>query len=428
MKEIEDRIQSYLYYGYQPESENNFSNLTDIDITANGSEYTPVGAATVLDEALNELLAGVASNDRVVVPISGGWDSRVLLGAALERFDRKQIKTLSFGVPGQLDFEVGYQIAKKFDLEHEPVDLSNVELKWGALLESVKESPWTYVPDGLFNRLAVTRVARSNKDIVLSGFMGEAQTGGHFSNATTRKEAIDEFIAKQRREKQFWLSTPGYDPRSALPGLPGDSCIPYSELLDFGIRQTCCIAPIVTPQKRLQGWGGDMGVMSSTGARVLAPFAHPKWAAYWFGVPKELKRGQKLYLEMMKYKFPVLAAMPSKYSWGLKPGQRFLQWLTYAQFGVRIRLHRRLPRLPIRSCIMDNYMDFQSAFRIREDYIEVARKAFRFLDDCGAVPWIDLGNLWDEHCRGKRDHALAIQVLIGLAVNLEVHGDPGMHP
>ena len=81
-----------------------------------------------------------------------------------------------------------------------------------------------------------------------------------------------------------------------------------------------------------------------------------------------------------------------------------------------------MPWLPIRSRLTDNYIDFQWAFRKRDDYISVMERAIDILKRREVVPWLDLDRIWREHYRGKRDHAQDLQAFLGLAVNLEVHG------
>lgn len=413
---LEEKIQHYLYYNYVPQQKD-LSWLEDpLRCNAERFEYTPEGAAAALDMAIDGLFGGIDTDGYVVVPISGGWDSRILLGAAIERFDRSKIKCVSYGTPGQLDFDIGRQTAKTLGLEHQAVDLSKIEFTWEVLLASVQESPWTYVPDGYFNPLSVSYVAQSDKDIVLSGFLGEALTGGHLSSASTKEEAIDEFVTKQRREKSIRLYSPDYDPRSALPDLPEESPISSSELLDFGVRQASCIAPIVTPQKQWRVWGGNMGRMSSTGARVLAPFAHPEWAAYWLCAPEVLKVEQKLYLEMMRLKFPELADLPSKYSLGTR--SNFGYFATRVRSKIQSRLNIMLPKIGLRNRAGLNYLDFAQAFRKREDYQQVLNKAFNMLQQFDAIPWLDLDKLKREHMVYQSNHENTFLILIGLAVNL----------
>ena len=42
-----------------------------------------------------------------VVPLSGGLDSRLILGALLEHSDARDIRTFTYGIAGSYDFEIG---------------------------------------------------------------------------------------------------------------------------------------------------------------------------------------------------------------------------------------------------------------------------------------------------------------------------------
>src|SRR5690606_29013872 len=131
--------------------------------------------------------------------------------------------------------------------------LGEVELEWSALVDSVRTSPWTYVPDGYFNALARKSVATSGT--VWSGFMGDPLTGGHFKAGNpTASQAVEMFRTWQRRSRDLPLSATGFVP--AYPEMPDTTDLPYrrTELLDFGIRQVGCIAPIVLPGHSWTKW------------------------------------------------------------------------------------------------------------------------------------------------------------------------------
>jgi hypothetical protein len=414
-------ISAYLYFGYRPAPGDDLAWVSAPCAEAVPDRaYTPSEAGRLLDAVVDALLRARPSGGRCVIPLSGGRDSRILLGAVMERVDREEIVTVTFGTPGQLDFEIGRHLARHFGLAHHALDLSAVELTWDALLDAARASPWSYVPDGYVNRLAVSRVACSPRDAVWSGFLGGSLTKAPFARAATWQEATDRFVVSQRRVPHLWLPPPGYDPRRALPPWPDGAAVTYGDLLNLGVRQARCIASILTPRSTWRAWGGVMGRLPATGAAVLAPFAAKDWATYWLQAPDHAKRGQRLYRRMLEYRFPELAAMPGKASRGLSPRNRLGAFCMRAQGVVRRQIHRRWPRLPIRSRAIDNYVDYQAAFRNRKDYIAVAEQALEVLARQDAVPWLDLDRLWQQHRRGRRDHAKALLVLLGLAVNLEV--------
>ncbi|MFP3457527.1 hypothetical protein R0J89_14850, partial [Psychrobacter sp. SIMBA_152] len=122
------------------------------------------------------------------------------------------------------------------------------KVSWEKVLNSVEKAPWSYVPDGLFNQIALSKVIESKDDIVLSGFMGDPLTGGHFSKCVELDDCIHEFLDKQKKSKSFKLTHSEYKPINEFLGIKEVDCFKNSELLDFTIRQSNCIAPIVTPK------------------------------------------------------------------------------------------------------------------------------------------------------------------------------------
>lgn len=414
------KINQYLYYSYVFNC-NNLSWVTKcITSSHTNLRYIPADAAQLFDQIINDLFSNTANDGYVIVPISGGWDSRILLGAALERFDTNQIKTLSFGCPGQLDYDIGKLLSEEFKLEHNAIDLSKVILDWESLLDSVKHSPWSRTLDTYFNNYCITSVADTN-DVILSGFMGDPLTGGHLSNVKSRKESLDDFVTKQRYVKNSWLPDKNYNPLEALSGLfelSDDSNISFSEKLDLGVRQSNCIAPIVTPLKKWNKWSCNMGFHGSSGAIFLTPFADPRWASYWLQAPKETKINQKLYLEMMEYKFPKLSRMPSKYSWGAKPNNNFVTNTHKRIFKFRWKIDKLFPKLGLKSKKDLNYIDFEDAFRSRDDYQGILDQSISYLKSIDAVPWIDLEKMRNEHLNFKKNHEKAFLVIVGLALNL----------
>lgn len=409
---------SYLYFGYAPEHRAGAGfDFSFPEEFGEGGPYllAPKAAACLLDDVLETALP--PQFDRVIVPISGGWDSRILLGAAVERFGRDQVLSVSFGSPGLLDFDLGKLASEHLGVEHIAIDLAQHEVSWEGLLDSVKSSPWTYVPDGYYNQLAIRSCQGTRNSVVLSGFMGDPLTGGHPAVDISKSEAALLFVQTERREKALMLAPPGYDPIASLPELACPPNTKYSTALDIAVRQSWCIAPIVTPLTNWGRWRAEMGYFSDEGPRVIAPFADPRWAHYWLNAPDHAKRGQVLYRAMMAEKFPTLAKLPSKYSLGARTRIGYLS--SAAQRKARGALHRWFPSLIQRPTETLNYLDFAAAFRDREDYRQVLEIAIDFLAERQVVPWLDLAQIKREHLERSANRENALLVLVGLALNLQ---------
>ncbi len=409
------QINQYLWCGYLPPDKFPTWIADCVTPAATDNEYSPHEAAGRFD-ALFDALVEQSSSRCHVIPLSGGWDSRAILGALLERTDSDQIVTVTFGVLGQLDYDLGKMVADSVGVEHHAFDLRTVDFTWDAIRESVAASPWTYVPDSYFNSLTRNRFSNSS-DIIWSGFLGDPLAGSHLSELPIlpRKQIIS-FSSKQRRGKTHQLCSPDFSFTDALPHPDRELSITYGDALDLGIRQACAIAPIVLPIQKWENWGSIVG-KERNGAQLIAPFADSAWAGYWLSAPREVRKGQKLYLEMLNLKFPELFSLPGKANYGTRWDHGVRSMLRKGCYFLCSQMQRRMPWLGIRSSLMANYLDYDEMFRSREDYQATLWAAFEYLKESRVVPWLDLDALREEHMRRRKDHGDAFLVLLGLAAN-----------
>lgn len=402
------QVNQYLWCGYLPPSEFPAWLSNCITPAAIGKEYSPHEAAERFD-ALFDALVEQTSSGRHIIPLSGGWDSRAILGALLERLDSDRITTVTFGVPGQLDYDLGKMVADLVGVEHHVIDLRSVDFTWDAIRESVATYPWTYVPDSFFNSLTRNRFSHSS-DTIWSGFLGNPLAGPLVD------DRVATFSYKQHRGKTHPLCSPNFSYMDCLP-LPEETTpIAYDIALDLGIRQAHAIAPIVLPVRTWDHWGALIG-KEKNGAQVIAPFADSAWAGYWLSGPREVRKGRKIYLEMLNLKFPELFSLPGKTNYGTKRDHGVHPMMRRGSHIIRSQAQKHAPWLRIRSSLMANYLDYDEMFRNREDYQATLGAAFEYLKENHVVPWLDLDALWEEHMRRRRDHGDAFCVLLGLAAN-----------
>lgn len=411
---FQKRINDYLYFGYLPPSE--FPDFLSKLEGAELSEYSLKSTISLLEEVFEDALELSDGSGYCIIPVSGGWDSRILLGLALERFSANQIKTYTFGTPGQLDFEIGAKVSKEAGVEHRKIDLNNVELSWKKLLHSVEESPWTYVPDSFFNKYCYRKMA-GEKDIILSGFMGDPLTGGHLHEKDD-EQAIQNFLKEQVMVRSMKLTSEDYNPKASLPDVPKQKELTFHEMLDFGVRQAHCIAPIISSEKAWRSWGTELGRIKGSNSKVITPFTHPKWATYWIHAPAELKKQRKMYLNVLNEKFPKLAKLPSKNFYGAKQADGISAYMRKKVYHGQILLNKKMPHVFRMPNHLINYLDYGTAFRRRDDYREILLTAFNFLNENRLTPWLNLQKFLKEHDEYKADYSKVFLLLIGLVLNL----------
>lgn len=80
-------------------------------------------AHTTIVEVVQELYS---KNKDVVLALTGGLDSRLLLGALLEVTEARNLQSFSWGKKGTYDYEIGKLLSKKFGLKHKAYDLRSI--------------------------------------------------------------------------------------------------------------------------------------------------------------------------------------------------------------------------------------------------------------------------------------------------------------
>ena len=141
----ESGTSAFLHFGYVPprrweeEHRGMFSEFTTSIIQA--------PPASTLEELVEDGISrwrGVfsdATGELNVIPLSGGMDSRAILGGLLERAGRSRLCTVTFGQAGSLDYELGIQVAEAAGVESIGVDLSSVKLEREQLLALAQTVP-----------------------------------------------------------------------------------------------------------------------------------------------------------------------------------------------------------------------------------------------------------------------------------------------
>lgn len=421
---LKENVNNYLHYGYLlprqiPRFLSEFPHQDKVP-----AEISLTATIDLFDEVFQEAIETSAGSGFCIVPLSGGWDSRILLGYALEHFPAHQIKTYTFGSQGQLDFEIGKKVARAAGVEHTAFDLEKVSLEWDHLKSSTRKTPWTYTMDAFFNKYCYC-VMQSDADILLNGFMGDPLTGGHRYEKNGR-DVKRKFAFSQQLIKNSPVTQPGYDPVQSLPELPENTIFSDHQLLDLGVRQASCIAPIVSYKKSWDRWGTDMGSADGSNTAIIAPFAHPKWVHYWLNIPDTLKSKRKLYLEFLNAKFPRLRNVAAKDFYGAKNDRSLSQYLMKKKYHGKIILNRKFPHFFSSPVEMLNYLDFDEGFRKRDDYQEILNKSLSFLEASGLIEGFHPAALWDQHMNFSHNHSRLFLVLIGLALNLQIEEDTAL--
>jgi len=378
----------------------------------------------VLIQAVERRLAG---KSRVLLPLSGGYDSRALLGAALECRPANSIHTVTYGTPGTFDYELGSLVAGAVGTVHRQIDLTtprDYEKEYARqavgsdgmvdLFHQVFLSDWEKLP-------AVS-------DDIMTGFMGDVLMGGTLRRRFLGKrseadtEAADAAIAKRYR----WVR----------PEIVSRLCRMDVDLCRQLGRQAVTECNQDNPHRLLGNylpcWNfpnrqAKLIVQHAVKLRedfnYLFPFLDRDFVDFAVRIPVELRWQQKLYKRMLADRFPRLFALPVgrldgwplrrsrwnrlRQKWARSVRKRLEAWTGGAIPAVR-RHKEWLRRKRI------NYLDFPRLLRRPTPFQAMCLAKLRRLVDRDVLDGDCIMALWSEHGSGKANRTHALLVLVGL--------------
>ena len=408
----DDEILAFLHFGYLPQVTEDvkhqaWTRIRTLVLDNIGKDGNEVGLVTQGVRALKSAFRN-PGGDTHIIPLSGGLDSRAILGGLLEAGLKDQITTVTFGSPGTFDFDIGCDMARKIGVHHECIDLTQVRLTQELLEKTAQEvgmQVWSF--DAYYNRLICERFGRDTT--YWSGFMGDPLAGSHLlpESSKTWDIALSRFVSRNRFSRSIDLTAPGFDPKDVLPQSPifENTRLSYDDQLDFAIRQQSYIRVVVLPG----------------GYDYRTPFLHPDWVDFILSVPRRYRENMYLYKEILKQAYPKLFSFPTKTNLGLplsaphwreqlrrislRASSVAKRFLLNGPWGVQPRL---------------NYIDFDQGLRKREDLKTIVYQNLQDLKHRGVVDWIDIDAIWDRHQRKLGNHADALTLLASLEINLKV--------
>src|SRR5690625_3124646 len=90
---IEEAVKTYLLYSYIPPKRLPDWLLTGLPAENKSKSYQTNEVISRLDELFDSILEKYNYKNHII-PLSGGWDSRLILGCLLERLNKEEVQTV----------------------------------------------------------------------------------------------------------------------------------------------------------------------------------------------------------------------------------------------------------------------------------------------------------------------------------------------
>jgi len=257
-----------------------------------------------------ERLLGLADGRTLVVPLSGGYDSRLIV-LMLKRLGYENVVAFTYGRPGNVESEISKQVAKHLDIPWLFVPYSN-ELWWQWFRTEEREAYYAMAHQAvslphLQDWPAVWEFKRRGlipeDSLFVPGHAADMISGSHIPRAfvkvrqVSREQLIEQIFRRHyslvhasKGKDRIFLGEMKNRIASALCApdyLAADAAIRLSENWNWQERQAKFIAHSV---RVYEFWGYDWWL----------PFWDLEMFDFWAGVPLEHRIEQRLYIDYVK--------------------------------------------------------------------------------------------------------------------------------
>lgn len=397
-----EKINSFLTLGYFLDYQN--PDLTFDFSGVDKSKYAQATEQELIEEGSKLWLEAIAANynpnDKHLVPISGGLDSRAVLAGLLKHTEAKNIHTYTFGTPKTLDYDIGNYIAKKLGTNHTEYDLTNYNYSQEELEDiSVRVDRQTI----LFHHPPVWEVEKKFAGFKLwSGFGGDAISGIKYKSNESKsiKAAFLSYLNSNKYTKSIGIEPP-YSNDPKIKHLVNYEGISFDEVITL----ENIVAKFEAPHVALKGFD------------YALPVIYKPWIDFILSVPNKYRLNQHLYKEILMYTFPKEFSWKTKTNLGLPLNASKLRFFL-----------KRVKDKGVRTIFSNvagsgtNYLDFNYQIRNKPDLKKVISTNVLDLKQRNIIDRLDPQEILNKHLSGKANHA---DILIALA-SLEIHLKTGL--
>lgn len=361
-----------------------------------------------LEDGFEKFFSKYPKDMKFVVPLSGGLDSRAILGFLINNVQEERIITFTVGTPGTLDYEIGKKVAKKADVNNYMINCTPNKFPWTEkfLLKSAKKYER---PTELFRMGDVSWFSQEFFDkkfeeeyVFLTGYLGGELAGSHVPKEKSKswKESINNFLKNNYYYPD--LTSDDFNPKSVLPDDPlvNKDILNFDEQLDFGIRQRYYIRPSIVFNEN-----------------VKTPFVSEPWLNFILNIPNKYKRYRNLYRDIIKSLYPDIFSIGVSTNVGLPLSTNPIYhelYRKYINFYEKIKtiLGYNHPKFTT------YFFDWDVELRRSNSFFKMVNKQLTDLKKRSSVGWLDPCRFLNKHLKGV-NYGKEIKILTSLEIFLK---------
>lgn len=401
-------LNSFLRFGYFLDYDSPFKNLIKLK-PEDYSKYNNLAEKDLLKigfDLWNNCIHSQIDSNQNVVPLSGGIDSRAILGSLLEFTDASNIKTYTFGSPGTYDYEIGNFIAKKTGTNHESFDLSKTyDVKVEELIDISNRTDNQTI---LFHHPSIWKLDKLYTGAnIWSGTIIDVFFGRH--NHEVESESVDQAMMNSFVENIYVKSVDltfndQQDYKCFVDiDLSAKKYHSYEHIIDLLNRQIKFIAPHVLVR------GFNYKTVLHEDILTFANSLNKREL-------KDQNFYRKIFIENMKFLFKY----PCKTTFGLPLGSmKFPQKIKQFSDKIERSLYYNFGK-PFNDRNI-NYSDFNRNIRVSASFNKIIKESIFDLNRRNIIDWVNIEDIYNSHMNLKVNYADALIALASLEIHLKAN-------
>ena len=372
----------------------------------------------------------VKKDETIIIPLSGGLDSRAILAAALRCTSKDNIITFTFGESGSFDFEIGRMVAEKAGVKNIPlrVEKENFEEQYNISMNDV---------EGMIDATPYFAI-RGYKEIerygdkLYIGYMGDPIMGSHISSKMLNKKLKSEHVYAEAKNLIFEkhrlndledvreLFNPSYinienldyslkRTLDELKRISNEDMASYCAIWDYKHRQDKYTMFTVFRYREYFNYS--------------TPFLDNELIDFMLKIPPELRLNENLYIQMLLKKYPELFELPTKTNFGLRlDAGNISLFLNRAILFSKMMANKISSMLIRRNIFLDknkNYIDYDDLLRRNKEYRDYIRSMIEKVKEREYFNKDYIEKIWKLHIQGRKNYAMLFGLLVTFELFLE---------
>ena len=250
---------------------------------------------TIFQEIFREIVDGMSGRGRIIVPLSGGHDSRIIVNY-LYKLGYKNVVCYTYGMPGNIQSKISEQVAKAAGYEWHFIEYT--EEKWYELHSSgTFDNYIEYASNGISNphlqdflsiyELKKNKVLKRGDIFIpghgldmLSNDLDYSKLNGNAAERVLKKFSWSEDFSNEKPEALFLILNQIFEES----GLTGAAFLNY----------------IVWQERQAKFILNSFRVYEFFGYEALAPFWDHRLVEFWLSIETSLKFSRDFFKEMEK--------------------------------------------------------------------------------------------------------------------------------